>query len=170
MQKLSAPVVIVAAMGRNTRVIGNNNQLLWHIPADLKRFKALTLGHPIIMGRKTFESIIKILGKPLPGRTNIVVTRDPEYKYEGATSVTSIDEAFATAQKENPTEIHIGGGTQIYEQVLPYVDKLHLTFIEDDQSGDTVFPDFINDFKITKKYPPENYEGLVYQWVDFERK
>ncbi len=169
MQKPSIPVVIVAAMGRNTRIIGNNNQLLWHIPADLKRFKTLTLGHPIIMGRKTFESIIKILGKPFPGRTNIVVTCDPEYKHEGATSVTSIEEAFAIAQKENPTEIHIGGGTQIYEQVLPYVDKLHLTFIDDDKAGDSIFPDFSNDFKITKEYPLENYEGLVYQWVDFEK-
>lgn len=170
MQKPSAPVVIVAAMGRDTRVIGNNNQLLWHIPVDLKHFKALTLGHPIIMGRKTFESIIKILGKPFPGRTNIVVTRDPEYKYEGAIAVTSLEEAFAIAQKENPTEIHIGGGTQIYEQALPYVDRLHLTFIEDDKTGDSIFPDFINDFKITKEYPAENYEGLNYQWVDFERK
>ena len=170
MQKPSAPVVIVAAMGRNTRVIGNNNQLLWHIPVDLKRFKALTLGHPIIMGRKTFESIIQILGKPFPGRTNIVVTRDPEYKYEGVIAVTSLEEAFLVAQKENPTEIHIGGGTQIYEQALPYVDRLHLTFIDDDQSGDTVFPDFSNDFNIIKEYPAENYEGLVYQWVDWERK
>lgn len=170
MQKPSTPVVIVAAMGRNNRVIGNNNQLLWHIPADLKRFKALTLGHPIIMGRKTFESIIKILGKPLPGRTNIVVTRDPEYKYEGAISVTSLEEAFIVAEKENPTEIHIGGGTQIYEQALPYVDKLYLTFIDDDKAGDSVFPDFANDFKTTKEYSPENYEGLSYQWVDWERK
>ena len=170
MKKLSVPVVIVAAMGLNTRVIGNNNQLLWHVPEDLKRFKTLTLGHPIIMGRKTFESIIKILGKPLPGRTNIVVTRDPEYKYEGATSVTSLEEAFEIAQKENPTEIHVGGGTQIYEQALPYVDKLHLTFIDDNKTGDSFFPDFADDFKITKEYPPENYGGLSYQWVDFERK
>lgn len=170
MQKPSVPVVIVAAMGRNTGVIGNNNQLLWHIPADLKRFKALTLGHPIIMGRKTFESIIEILGKPLPGRTNIVITRDPEYKHDGAIAVTSLEQAFAVAQKENPAEIHIGGGTQIYEQALPYVDRLHLTFIDDEKDGDAFFPDFINDFKITKEYPPENYEGLIYQWVDLERK
>ena len=170
MQKPSTPIVIVAAMGRNTRVIGDNNQLLWHIPADLKRFKSLTLGHPIIMGRKTFESIIKILGKPLPVRTNIVVTRDPEYKYGGAISVTSLEEAFQVAQKENPVEIHIGGGTQIYEQALPHVDKLYLTFIDDDQNGDSIFPDFSNNFKITKEYPPENYEGLSYQWVDWERK
>ncbi len=170
MQKPSIPVVIVAAMGRNTRVIGNNNQLLWHIPADLKRFKALTLGHPIIMGRKTFESIIQILGKPFPGRTNIVVTRDPEYKYDRTIAVTSLEEAFQVAEKENPTEIHMGGGTQIYEQALPYVDRLHLTFIDDDKAGDSIFPDFTNDFIEIKKHPPQEYEGLSYQWVDFDRK
>ena len=170
MQKPTVPVVIVSAMGRNTRVIGNNNQLLWHIPADLKRFKALTLGHPIIMGRKTFESIISILSKPLPGRTNIVITRNPDYQYEGATIVTSLEEAFKIAEKEQPTEIHIGGGAEIYKQALPYVDRLHLTFIDDDQSGDSIFPDFANGFTVTKEYPKENYEGLNYQWVDFERK
>ena len=170
MQKPTVPVVIVSAMGRNTRVIGNNNQLLWHIPADLKRFKTLTLGHPIIMGRKTFESIISILSKPLPGRTNIVITRNPDYQYEGATIVTSLEEAFKIAEKEQPTEIHIGGGAEIYKQALPYVDRLHLTFIDVDQSGDSIFPDFANGFMVTKEYPKENYEGLNYQWVDLERK
>ena len=170
MQKPTVPVVIVAAMGRNTRVIGNNNQLLWHIPADLKRFKTLTLGHPIIMGRKTFESIINILGKPLPGRTNIVITRNRDYQYEGATTVTSLEEAFAVAEQEQPTEIHIGGGAEIYTQALPYVDRLHLTLIDSDKSGDSVFPAFADDFAVTKEYPKENYEGLDYQWVDLERK
>ena len=170
MKKLSVPVVIVAAMGRNTRVIGNNNQLLWHVPEDLKRFKTLTLGHPIIMGRKTFESIIKILGKPLPGRTNIVVTRDPDYKYDGVKSVTSLEEAFQVAEKENSTEIHIGGGEEIYRQALPYVDRLHLTFFDDDKPGDAYFPEFAEDFIETKKYPSQEHEGLRYQWVDYKRK
>ena len=170
MKKLSVPVVIVAAMGQNTRVIGNNNQLLWHVPEDLKRFKTLTLGHPIIMGRKTFESIIKILGKPLPGRTNIVVTRDPDYKYAGVKSVTSLEEAFQVAEKENPTEIHIGGGAEIYKQALPFTDRLHLTFFDDNKDGDVFFPEFAEDFIETKKYPSQEYEGLSYQWVDFERK
>ena len=170
MKKLSVPVVIVAAMGQNTRVIGNNNQLLWHVPEDLKRFKTLTLGHPIIMGRKTFESIIKILGKPLPGRTNIVVTRDPDYKYAGVKSVTSLEEAFQVAEKENPAEIHIGGGEEIYRQALPYVDRLHLTFFDDDKPGDAYFPEFAEDFIETKKYPSQEHEGLRYQWVDYKRK
>ena len=170
MQKPSVPVVIVAGMSRKNRVIGNNNKLLWHVPEDLKRFKSLTMGHPVIMGRKTFESIIEILGKPFPGRTNIVITRNPDYHYEGAVTTTSLEEAFEVAKKENPTEIHIGGGEEIYKQALPYTDRLHLTFYDDEKEGDTFFPNFTNDFTETKKHPPQNYEGLKYQWVDFERK
>ncbi len=164
-----APVVIVAGLGKN-RVIGQANSLLWHVPADLKRFKALTLGHPIIMGRKTFESIIVILGKPLPGRTNIVITRNTEYQHEGAIVVTSLEEAFAKAMEENPTEIHIGGGEEIYRQALPYTTILHLTHFNDEKDGDAFFPDYTNDFEITKKYPPENYDGLEFEWVDYQRK
>lgn len=165
-----APIVIVAGMGRNTRAIGKNNELLWHVPADLKRFKALTLGHPIVMGRKTFESILAILGKPLPGRTNIVITRDESYTHDGATIVHSLEEALTQAQSENPEEIHIGGGAQLYSQVLPYTDRLHLTFYDDDQVGDTYFPDFTEDFTATQEYPPEEHNGLTYQWVDYKRK
>lgn len=170
MQKPSVPVVIVSAMGRNTRVIGNNNQLLWHIPEDLKRFKALTLGHPVIMGRKTFESIIKILGKPLPNRTNIVVTRDTNFKYDNVFTTNSLEEAFKIAEKESPTEIHIGGGTQIYEQSLPFVDKLYLTFVDNEKSGDSLFPEFAHEFEVTKEHPTQEHNGIKYQWVDLERK
>jgi dihydrofolate reductase len=170
MKKPSVPVVIVAAMSRKSRVIGNNNKLLWHVPDDLKRFKALTTGHPVIMGRKTFESIIAILGKPLPGRTNIVITRNADYSYEGAVTTTSLEEAFEVAEKENPTEIHIGGGEEIYRQTLPYITHLHLTFFDDEKEGDTFFPDFEQDFTETKKHPSQEHKGLSYQWVDFERK
>lgn len=163
------PVVIVAAMTRKERGIGLNNQLLWHIPADLKRFKELTLGHPIIMGRKTFESIVAILGKPLPGRTNIIVTRNPEYTVPGAIMAGSLEAAFAIAERENPTEIHIGGGAEIYNAALPYADKLHLTFVDSDKPADTFFPDFTHDFVETKRYPKAEHEGLTYEWVDFEQ-
>ncbi|HEY0964636.1 MAG TPA: dihydrofolate reductase, partial [Candidatus Paceibacterota bacterium] len=104
------PVVIVVAMTRESRAIGHGDDLLWHVPADLKRFKALTLGHPVIMGRRTFESIVKTLGKPLPGRTNIVVTRDDSYAPHGARVAHNLEEAFAIALEEHPSEIHIGGG------------------------------------------------------------
>ena len=163
------PLVIVAAMTKKQQVIGNNNQLLWHIPADLKRFKALTLGHPIIMGRKTFASILTILGKPLPNRTNIVVTRDTTYQHDGAKVAHSLAEAIALAEAENPTEIHIGGGGELYKEALPLVSKLHVTWVDSETSGDTIFPDFLTDFKVVTTHPPEQHAGLNFQWVDYVR-
>lgn len=165
-----APIVIVAGMSKPNRVIGKDNGLLWHVPADLKRFKALTFGHPVIMGQKTFDSIMEILGKPLPGRTNIVVTRDKDYKRPGAKITHSLPEAVAVAQSEDPTEIHIGGGGEIYRQMLPYVSRLHVTWYFDEKEGDTFFPDFENDFAVMTKHPVQEYEGVSFQWVDYVRK
>ncbi len=164
------PLVIVAAMSKDTRAIGKNNGLLWHVPADMKRFKLLTLGHPIIMGRKTFESIIKILGKPLPGRTNIVLTRDEKYEYDGVKSAHSLNEAIAHAQQESPAEIHIGGGAELYRQALPLVSKLYVTWFFDEKPADTFFPKFEEDFMVVNEHPKEEYEGLTYQWVDYKSK
>ena len=95
------PVAIVAGLSATTRAIGRENGLLWHVPDDMKRFKTLTLGKPVIMGRKTFESIVAILGKPLPGRTNIVITRNLEYFYPGAITATNLEEAFEIAVSRN---------------------------------------------------------------------
>jgi dihydrofolate reductase len=155
-------------MGKN-HTIGKDNALLWHIPDDLKRFKALTLGHPVIMGRKTFESIVGVLGKALPGRTNIVVTRDMNWNYEGVTVVHSLEEAMAKARGIDSEEIFIGGGTQLYTQALPFVDRLYLTLIEDEKDGDAYFPDYETEF--TKKMSEESHEwdGLRYRWLDLER-
>lgn len=166
----SAPIVVVVAMSRHTRAIGNKNTLLWHIPEDLKHFKALTLGHPIIMGRKTFDSIIEILGKPLPGRTNIVLTRDLKYTYEGVKVANSLEMALAMAEEESPKEIHIGGGAELYRQVLPFVSKLHVTWIYDEPIADTFFPPFEDDFKIEMEHPQAERNGLHYQWVDYTKK
>ena len=164
------PVVIVAGMGKETLAIGQDNSLLWHVPADMKRFKALTVGKPVIMGRKTFESIIAILGKPLPGRTNIVVTRDATYTApEGVTVTTSLEEAFAVAAAEHPSEIHIGGGAELYRQALPFVDRLHLTFFHDDTSGDTFFPDFQSEFTAVLTSDIQTFEDITFEWVDFVR-
>lgn len=162
-------ISIVAAIGRN-RVLGKDNHLLWRIPDDLKRFKQLTLGHPIIMGRKTFESILATLGKPLPGRTNIVVTRDVSWNHEGAIAALSIEEAIEKA-KEAPGagEIFIGGGGEIYRQALPLVDKLYLTLIEDDKEGDSFFPAYENEFTKVIFQEAHAHEGLKYTWVDLER-
>lgn len=173
MKKPSAPIVIVVAMERHSRLIGKDNQLLWHVPEDLKRFKKLTIGHPVIMGRKTFESIIKILGKPLPDRTNIVMTRNTDYSHpNGDVKIaTSLTEAFSIAESESPEEIHIGGGSELYKMCLPYTDRLHITFFDDPtKTGDSYFPEFENEFTVTKEHPPQKHEGINYQWVDFEHK
>ncbi len=172
METIPVPVVIVAGMEKSTRAIGYQNKLLWHVPDDLKRFKALTLGHPIIMGRNTFESIVAMLGKPLPGRTNIVVTRNPDYHFPDASVkiAPSLEAAFATALEEQPEEIHIGGGAQLYAEALPYVSRLHFTFFDDPLvTADTFFPDFSPDFTIVKMYPEMEHDGLLYQWIDFDR-
>jgi len=162
-------ICIVVAIGKG-RELGKEGKLLWYIPDDLKRFKTLTRGHPIIFGRKTFESVLGYnKGKPLPERTNIVVTRDASYKCEGAVVVQSLEEAIAKAKELDPEEIHIGGGAQIYEQILPQTDKLFLTLIDDDKEADTFFPSYADQF--TKKTFDESHEwnGLKYRWVDLER-
>lgn len=157
-------------MSKKDRAIGKNNQLLWHVPADLKRFKALTMGHPIIMGSKTFASILEILGKPFPGRTNIVLTRDTNFHHDGVKVAHSLEEAIAAAAAENPIEIHIGGGAELYRQALPLTSRLHITWYFDEKEGDTFFPAFEEEFVIEKEYPFEEYDGLQFQWVDYVRK
>lgn len=165
----NTPVVIVAGIGERTRAIGMDNQILFHVPDDLRRFKELSFGHPVIMGRKTFESIVAMIKKPLPGRTNIVVTRDNNYAYEGVKVAHSLEEAFEIALEENPKEIHIGGGAELYKQALPYVDKLFLTLFDDDRAGDSNFPDYTEEFKETTRHGVRDHNGLKYEWVDFER-
>jgi dihydrofolate reductase len=163
-------ICIVVAMGRN-RELGRDEKLLWHIPDDLRRFKALTKGHPIIFGRKTFESVLGYnKGRPLPERTNIVVTRDPEYKYEGAVVAHSLEDAIKLATELDPEDVYIGGGAQLYGQVLAQVDKLFLTLIDDDKDADTFFPPYEDQF--TKKTFDEAHEwnGIKYRWVDLERE
>ncbi|MEK7638574.1 MAG: dihydrofolate reductase [Patescibacteria group bacterium] len=164
------PLVIVAGMGKKDRAIGNKNQLLWHVPADLKRFKELSMGHPVIMGRKTFESIFAMIGKPLPGRTNIVVTRDHHYQQDGVKIAHSLAEAIAIAQSEHPSEIHIGGGGEMYQQALPMVSKLFITWFYDNKDGDSFFPDFEDDFETIAEHPPQEHEGIKFQWIDYKRK
>jgi dihydrofolate reductase len=125
---------MILAMDRN-RVIGLDNDIPWRLPADLKRFKSVTMGKPIIMGRKTYESI----GRPLPGRHNIVVTRSKGYQAEGCTVVGSLNEALAAAIGSE--EVMIIGGATLYEQLLPCADRLYLTLIEANVEGDTFFPE-----------------------------
>jgi dihydrofolate reductase len=119
------------------RVIGKDNQLPWHLPADLKFFKATTLHHPILMGRKTFESI----GRPLPQRTSIIITRQPGYEAEGALVVSSIAGAIQAAQELNP-DLFIIGGAQILQEALPLIDTMYLTRIRATVAGDVFYPEF----------------------------
>ena len=132
---------VIVAMAHN-RVIGLNNQMPWHLPADLAWFKKNTLNKPVIMGRKTFESI----GRPLPNRHNIVISRQIEpsdNKISNVSWVKSIDEAISLAQAQQPDEVFIIGGGSIYQQILPLIDRLYLTHIDAELQGDTYFPDYL---------------------------
>ncbi len=121
----------------SNRAIGLNNQMPWHLSADLKRFKQITMGHPIIMGRLTFEAI----GRPLPGRTNIIVSRNLSYQQEGCVVVDSIDAAINHGCRL-ADEVFVIGGATLYEATLPLADSLYITQINQDFEGDTFFPDF----------------------------
>lgn len=124
----------IVAMSKN-RVIGRQGALPWRLPEDLKRFKAITLGHPIVMGRKTFDSI----GRVLPGRQNIVVSRQVGLKIEGADVVQTVDQALELA-RANEQDVFIVGGGEIYSQTLPRVNRLYLTLVHQEISGDAYFP------------------------------
>ncbi len=153
----------IAAIGEN-RELGKNNRLLWHIPEDLKRFKVLTLGHPIIMGRKTYESI----GRPLPQRINIIITRNPDFKAQGCIVVGSIEEAIAKAKEHDQKEIFIIGGGEIYKQALPLIDKLYLTVVKGSFEADVFFPDYSEFSKIIKQ---ENgkFENYAISYIELTR-
>ena len=128
-------IAMIAAMANN-RVIGKDNQMPWHLPADLKHFKKVTLGKPVIMGRKTYQSI----GKALPGRRNIVISRQSDALTVDADWVQSIEQALALVQHE--AEVMIIGGAEIYRQVLPLADTLYITDIDLNVEGDAFFPDY----------------------------
>lgn len=127
---------ILVAFDEN-RVIGKNNALIWHLPADLKRFKALTTGHVIIMGRKTFESI----GRPLPNRTTIVISRQQDLKIEGVILAHSVEEAILKAKSISRDDIYIVGGAEIYQLSLPLADQILVTQLHDIFEGDAFFPE-----------------------------
>jgi dihydrofolate reductase len=126
---------IIVAMSEN-RVIGKDNAIPWHLPGDLPRFKRITMGHPIIMGRKNYESI----GRVLPGRTNIIITRQADYHIDGAIICSSVDEALAQCDGEQ--EIFIIGGGEIYTQTIDRADRIYLTTIHEHVDGNVYFPEF----------------------------
>ena len=138
---VSPRLVLVVAVAENG-VIGRNGGMPWHLPSELKRFKALTMGKPVLMGRKTYESI----GRPLPGRANIVLTRDRDFKAPGIIVVANLKEALAVAAKEaerlNADEISVIGGTSLFQETLPHADRIYLSEVHASPPGDTYFPDY----------------------------
>ncbi|MFO7541656.1 MAG: dihydrofolate reductase [Thiobacillus sp.] len=157
-------VSVIAALAKN-RVIGIENRLPWRLPEDLAHFKALTLGHPILMGRKTFES----LGRPLPGRTNIVITRNADYRPDGCQVAASIPAALALCGEAD--EVFFIGGAELYAQVIPLADRLYLTEVEIEVQGDAWFPDY--DRSAFREISRESHLGekgdaLVFDFVVYE--
>jgi dihydrofolate reductase len=156
-------VYLVAAVAANG-VIGANGKLPWHLPEDLRHFKALTLGHPVIMGRKTWES----LGKALPGRENIVVSRAPGYDAPGASVAASLEGALALCAGE-PVAFVIGGG-ELYAEALGLADGLVLTEIQRDFAGDARFPDYDRAaWRETQRKPQTAADGLRFDFVLYEK-
>ncbi len=157
---------IIVAMARN-RVIGLNNTLPWHLPADLKHFKALTMGHHIVMGRKTYDSI----GKPLPGRTSVVVTRNANYAPPDVTVVNSFEAAIAACGDDQ--EIFVIGGAELYRQAIKLADRIYLTEIDADIPGDTHFAKF--DRKLWREagrvsHAPDEKNLYAYHFVVYDRQ
>jgi len=157
-------ISFIVAMDKN-RVIGKNNQLPWHLPEDLKFFKRVTMGHSIAMGRKTYESI----GRPLPGRQNIIITRKPDYQSDGCMVFHSLRE-FLQFCKGQSEEIFVIGGAEVFTEMFTYADRLYITYIHDEFAGDTFFPNWNEqEWELTSCEPglkdeknPFDYEFRVY--------
>ena len=161
MNKLS----IIVAISENN-AIGKNNQLLWHLPADLKHFKEITSGHPIIMGRKTYDSI----GRPLPNRRNIVVTRNANLAIDKVEVVTTVEDAISLCNKEN--EVFIIGGAEIYKHALPHTSKIYLTTVHQKYEADVFFPSLNhNEWREVDKeyYPADEKNSVAYTFSTLER-
>ena len=158
-------ISLIAAIASENRALGKNGKLIYYIPEDLQRFKKLTSGHPIIMGRKTFESI----GQVLPNRINIIITHDQVYIAEEAKVVQSLEEALSFAQsKPGDEEVFVIGGGQIYQEAINKADKLYLTIVEDNPEADTFFPDY-SEFKKVDFEEEHETDELKYKFLDLER-
>jgi dihydrofolate reductase len=155
-------ISLIAAMS-DDRVIGRENAIPWHIPADLKRFKSITLGHPVIMGRKTFESI----GGPLPGRKVIVLSRNRDYHVDGGDVFHNLREALDACAGAD--EVFICGGGEVYRDALPLASRIYLTVVHMDVDGDTLFPDIPVHFEETER-EDMTVETISYSFILYERK
>ena len=152
---------LIAAVARN-RVIGRDNDVPWKLPADLRRFQRLTMGHTMLMGRRTFESIGS---RPLPGRPLIVVSRREGYAPEGVRVARSVQEGIDLAREAGETELFVAGGTGIYREALPVADRLQLTRIEEDVPGDAYFPEFDEtQWRLVEREDHGPGEGVPFSW------
>ena len=154
---------IIVVIGKN-REIGCDNKLLWNIPKDMERFTKITKGHPVLMGDKTFESI----GKALPGRTNIIITRNKNYQAEKCEICYSIDDAIKLGKEQDNKEMFIIGGGSIYRQTIDIVDKLYLTVVNDAPKADTYFPDYSQFKNIIHEETVED-NGLKFKFLELTR-
>ena len=157
-------LILIAAVAKN-RAIGLDNQLLWRLPEDLKRFKALTLGSPILMGRKTFES----LGRPLPGRRNLVLSRNPSWQAEGAEVFATLEEALASCAALD--KVYVIGGEQIYRLTLAMADLLELTEVDDAPKADAFFPELPENVWLahTRQACLDPLSGIHFDFVQYQR-
>ncbi|HEY1642792.1 MAG TPA: dihydrofolate reductase [Streptosporangiaceae bacterium] len=167
-------VALIVAASAND-VIGRGRTLPWHLPDDLRRFKRLTAGHPIVLGRLTHESIVARLGRPLPGRTSVVVSSQPPATAEdGVIWATSVAAALAAARAGslNGGEVFVGGGTSVYEQALPHADRIYLTRLHRDVDGDTAMPPgWLDGFTLVAREDRDiETPGGGYSWLDYERE
>lgn len=156
---------IIAALA-STRVIGVNNSLPWHLPADLRHFQRMTMGHYLLMGRKTFESFDGLLAE----RTIVVITRQADYRHKGVYTAHSLPDAIKLASKEE--EVFIAGGAEIYSEALSLADRMYLTLIHHDFEGDTLFPKFEeSDWKLTdrKDYESDDQNPYPFSFVTYEK-
>jgi len=156
---------LIAAIGTNNE-LGKNNGLMWHLPSDLKRFKEVTSGHHIIMGRKTYESI----GKPLPNRTTIIITRNPNYKAEGCTTTDSLEKAIKLAKKDK--NIYVIGGAQIYKEAIHKVDYLDICEVHQSFDADVFFPEInLNTWEeiSRKRFSADDKNQYDYSFVKYKR-
>ena len=158
-------IKLIVAVSKNM-VIGDSNKLIWHLPADLKRFKEVTTGHPIVMGRKTFQSI----GRPLPNRRNIIITRDEDFEVEGCEIVNSIEEALLLTN----SDCFIIGGGEIYKQTIHLAEQIYMTVVDEEFEGDTKFPEMDRSWYTSKQENfladeknPYNYSFIFYERFQF---
>lgn len=154
-------ITLIAACSTN-RVIGKDNTLIWKVPGDLKRFKELTTGHTILMGRKTFESI----GKPLPNRQNVILTKNKDFQVDNCLVYNNLEEVLSLFEKQN---LWVIGGGEIYKQLLPYCDRIELTLIHKEFEGDAFFPE-LNDNWVIENKEDHTCEDFEFSYITYGKK